>query len=159
MYKAFAESAVIRHLQFKPLPLVFRYLCSLFLLFNSFSLLVSKIYKLFFIRTSKFCWDSLFLIFGCLFWQPRFVLNLFLFLWTVWNDGKSKPKDKALKNKCWSSVFWGDLWLCTHLCKKWETVLLCFYCAHCERKLQDSVKFQLETFSVFFSLGLSLFCS
>ena len=24
---------------------------------------------------------------------------------------------------------------------KWETVLLCFYRAHCERKLQDSVKF------------------
>ena len=24
-----------------------------------------------------------------------------------------------------------------------------FYCAHCERKLQDSVKFQLESFSLF----------
>ena len=31
-----------------------------------------------------------------------------------------------------------------------ETVILCFYRAHCERKLQDSVKFQLETFSFFF---------
>ena len=26
--------------------------------------------------------------------------------------------------------------------------LLCFYCAHCERKLQDSVKFQLETLTL-----------
>ena len=33
----------------------------------------------------------------------------------------------------------------------WETVLLYFYCEHCEPKLQDSVKFfQLETFSLFF---------
>ena len=30
-----------------------------------------------------------------------------------------------------------------------ETVLLCFYCADCESKLQDSVKFQLETLSIF----------
>ena len=32
---------------------------------------------------------------------------------------------------------------------KWETVLMCFDCAHSERKLKDSVKFQLETFSLF----------
>ena len=25
-----------------------------------------------------------------------------------------------------------------------------YYCAHCERKFQDSIKFQLETFSLFF---------
>ena len=39
---------------------------------------------------------------------------------------------------------------------KWETVHLCFYCAHCESKLHDSVKFQLEIFSLFFILSLSL---
>ena len=38
-----------------------------------------------------------------------------------------------------------------------QCMLLCFYCAHCERKLQDLVKFQLETLSLFFSLSLSLF--
>ena len=32
-----------------------------------------------------------------------------------------------------------------------------YYCAQCERKLQDSVKFQIEKLSLFFSLGLSLF--
>ena len=33
---------------------------------------------------------------------------------------------------------------------KWEMVLLCFYCAHCKCKLQDSVKSQLETLLIFF---------
>ena len=49
-----------------------------------------------FIRTSKFCRGSLFLIFWLL--QPLFFLNRFLFLWAVWNGEKSKQKDKALKN-------------------------------------------------------------
>ena len=30
--------------------------------------------------------------------QPQFVLNLFLFLWAVWNYEKSRQKDKALNN-------------------------------------------------------------
>ena len=41
------------------------------------------------------------------------------------------------------------VWVNNRYNNKWETVLLCFYCAHCQRKLQDSVKFQLETFSLF----------
>ena len=34
------------------------------------------------------------------FWllQPKFVFNLFLFLWAIWKDEKSKQKDKELKN-------------------------------------------------------------
>ena len=33
------------------------------------------------------------------------------------------------------------------------------YCAHCKRELQDSVKFLLETLSLFFSVSLFLNCS
>ena len=32
---------------------------------------------------------------------------------------------------------------------KLESVLMCFYCVHCKSKLQDSVKFQLKTYSLF----------
>ena len=39
-----------------------------------------------------------------------------------------------------------------------ENGLLYFYRAHCERKLQDSVKFQLETFSLFFHSQLEPGC-
>ena len=46
--------------------------------------------------------------------------------------------------------FWIRPWVDININNKRETVLLCFYFAHCERKLRDSVKFQLETFSLFF---------
>ena len=99
----------------------------------------------FFIRISKFFRGSLFLIFWL--FQPQFDLNLFLFLWVVWNDEKSKQKDKALRNNTADRLYFE---ISVHLSNKWEMVLLCFYCAHCKRKLQDSVKFQLEIFSLFF---------
>ena len=80
---------------------------------------------------------------------------LFLFLWAVWNDEKSKQKGKTLKNnadRLYTCIIWDN----SRCNNRWETMLLCFYCAHCERKLQDFVKFQLETISLFFSLNLFL---
>ena len=62
---------------------------------------------------SKFCRGSLFLIFWLL--QPQFVLNLFLFLWAIWNDEKSKQKDQALKNntdRLYNIIINGKLCFC-----------------------------------------------
>ena len=52
----------------------------------------------FYIWTSKFWRGSLFLIFWL--FQLQFISNsVILFItWAVWNDEKSKQKDKALKN-------------------------------------------------------------
>ena len=67
----------------------------------------------------------------------------------------NQNKDKPLKNN--ADMYMCIIWNNSRYDNKWEMMLLCFYCVHCERKLQDSVKFQLETFSLFFSLSLSFF--
>ena len=110
----------------------------------------------FFIRTSKFCRGSLFLIFWL--FQPQFVFNFVLISVVGLNDKKSKPKDKALKNNA-DSLYFEEI--SVHLSKitAWPLYFACrlskssstgcedqfFYCPTI---LQDSVKFQLKTFSL-----------
>ena len=68
---------------------------------------------------------------------------------------RNQNKEKLLKNN--ADMYMCIIWDNSRYNNKWEMVLLCFYCAHCEHKLQNLVKFQLETLSLFFSLSLSLF--
>ena len=77
------------------------------------------------------------------------VLFLCLFLNSIVEKYTCRTR-KCYMNTC---IIWDN----GRYSNKWETVLLCFYCAHCEHKLQDSVKFKLETFSLFFSLSQRLF--
>ena len=111
-----------------------------------------QVHAFFLIRTSNFCQGSLFIIFWL--FQPQFVLNLFLFLWAVWNDKKSKQKDKALKNNT-DCLYFEEI--SVHLSKITDHCVFCplsqFCC--CQTILQDS--FHLKTFLVFFSLSLILF--
>ena len=83
-------------------------------------ILSSKNYTLFFTKISKFCRGSLFLIFWLL--QPRFDLNLFLFLWAVWTDEISKQKDKALKNNA-DRLYFDHEEISVHLLKTKKKVL------------------------------------
>ena len=124
------------------------------------------VYTLFFIRTSKFCRDSLFLIFWVL--QPQFVLNLFLFLWACslkWWEIKTKRQ--GIEKQCWSSVFWGDLctfisnyrplWIRVSFGTITDTIIsenrcFCVFTVHIA-----NVNYKISTLSIFFSLNLSLF--
>ena len=97
-----------------------------------------RYYTLFLIRTSKFYRGSLLLIFGC------FSLNLFLILWAVWNDEKSKQEGKALKNnadRLYPCIIWDNSRYNVKRC-------FCVFTVH-KHTLQESVEFQLETFSLF----------
>ena len=115
----------------------------------------------FFIRTSKFCQGSLFVL---NFWllQPKFILNLFLFLWAVWNDEKSKQKDKALKSNADRLYFQeiSDIYPRSLTAVHFVPVLAprlqrsIFFC--CPTILYDSVNFNWNIF-IFSSLSLSLF--
>ena len=112
-----------------------------------------SLYTLFFIRTSKFCRSSLFLIFWLL--QPQFVLNFVLISVSGLKWEIKKTKDKALKNNADRlyfeeiSVYLSKITVLAHWLQK------SMFC--CPTILQDSVKFQLETFSDFSSFSLSLF--
>ena len=115
----------------------------------------------FFIRITKFCRGS-FLIFRLL--QPQFVVS-FVHISVRGLKGEIKTKRQGIWKQCWLSVFWGDL--CTFIQD--------YYCAFCpllqplfigcrgqffgcRTFLQlDSIKFQLETFSLFITFSLSLF--
>ena len=65
------------------------------------------IYTLFVLRTSKFCRDSLFLIFWLL--QPQFVLN-FVLISVSGLKWEIKTKRQGIEKQCWSIV-WGDLYI------------------------------------------------
>ena len=111
--------------------------------------------RFFSIRTSKFCWGSLFFKI-CWLLQPQFVLNLFLFLYVSALTWEIKTKRQGIEKQCWSSVFLGHL--CIFIQDYWSLCILSslavlayrsiFFC--CPTILQDSVKFQLETFSLYF---------
>ena len=114
-------------------------------------------YTLFFIRTSKFCRGSSFLIFWLL--QPQFVLNLFLFPWAALNDDKSNKKNKESKKNA-DRLYYKEI--VVHLSKS-KTTNQCVFCPLsqssptgcrgqffcCPTILQDSLKFQQEPFLLF----------
>ena len=115
----------------------------------------ATIYTLFSIWTSKFCQDSLFLIFWLLHSFCLLIGSYFCERFEMYE--KSKQKEKALKNNADRLYFEISLRYtntCIILDNNTDKVTngkrcFCGFCAHCDGKLQDSVKFRLKTFSLF----------